>query len=251
VSPDPVDHLAPGVLRVLAPNPGPMTLDGTNTYLLDRSDGAVAVDPGPLDEAHLTRVAALRPITAVVLTHHHPDHSDGVARLIELTGAQVLDAHAVPDGEPLAATGLRVLRTPGHTADSVCLVHDGGVLTGDTVLGRGSTVVAWPDGDLAAYLTSLERLQQLGDLPVLPGHGPVLPSVRAAAAAYLAHRRARLDQVRAAIDAGDRTAEQVVARVYADVDRALWPAATWQVRAQLAYLGHDPGAATNPSGDRS
>jgi glyoxylase-like metal-dependent hydrolase (beta-lactamase superfamily II) len=110
------------------------------------------------------------------------------------------------------------------------------VLTGDTILGRGTTVVAWPDGELGEYLSSLERLRALGAIPVLPGHGPLLASAAAVAAEYLAHRQQRLDEVRAAVQAGDRTPAEVVARVYADVDRAVWPAAELSVRAQLAYL---------------
>jgi glyoxylase-like metal-dependent hydrolase (beta-lactamase superfamily II) len=110
------------------------------------------------------------------------------------------------------------------------------VLTGDTVLGRGTTVVAHPDGVLADYLASLRRLRELGDVTVLPGHGPELPSAGAAAAEYLAHREARLHQVRAAVDAGAADAESIVRTVYADVDPSLWSAATLSVRAQLRYL---------------
>lgn len=111
------------------------------------------------------------------------------------------------------------------------------VLTGDTILGRGTTVVAHPDGHLGDYLASLERLSAYQGIPALPGHGPALADCGAAADFYLAHRRARLDQVRAAVDAGARTAPEVVATVYADVDRSLWWAAEWSVRAQLEYLG--------------
>jgi glyoxylase-like metal-dependent hydrolase (beta-lactamase superfamily II) len=110
------------------------------------------------------------------------------------------------------------------------------VLTGDTILGRGSTVVAWPDGNLRDYLASLRTLAALGDLPVLPGHGPVLPSVARAATSYLEHRLERLEQVRRALSAGASSPREVVALVYADVDRALWPAAELSVRAQLEYL---------------
>jgi glyoxylase-like metal-dependent hydrolase (beta-lactamase superfamily II) len=133
-----------------------------------------------------------------------------------------------------------VIETPGHTADSVCyLVEADGqqvVFTGDTILGRGTTVVAWPDGDLGDYLASLRRLAALAGVPALPGHGPALTDCAEAAAYYLAHRRARLDQVRAAVAAGATSPAQVVATVYAEIDRALWPAAEWSVRAQLAYL---------------
>jgi glyoxylase-like metal-dependent hydrolase (beta-lactamase superfamily II) len=235
---------------VLAPNPGPMTLDGTNTWVLRApgSEGCVVVDPGPLHEQHLATVAAQGPVELVLLTHGHLDHSEGAARFAALTGAAVraLDpAHRLGDeglaeGDVVAAAGLelRVLHTPGHTSDSLSFVLPGeGVLTGDTVLGRGTTVVAHPDGVLGDYLESLRRLQELGDLAVLPGHGPELPSAGAAAAHYLAHREGRLEQVRAAVDAGARTPRQVVEVVYADVEPVLWDAAELSVRAQLAHLG--------------
>ena len=129
-----------------------------------------------------------------------------------------------------------MLATPGHTSDSLSFVLPDAVLTGDTVLGRGTTVVAHPDGVLGDYLVSLRRLRELGDRAVLPGHGPELPAAGAAAQAYLDHREARLEQVRAALAAGAQDAQAVVEVVYADVDRALWPAALLSVRAQLLYL---------------
>lgn len=242
-------QVTPDAAVVLAPNPGPMTLDGTNTWVL-RAPGeqrCVVVDPGPLHEGHLAAVAAQGPVDVVLLTHGHVDHSEGARRLAELTGAPVraLDpAHrlgeaGLGEGDVVVAAGLelRVLHTPGHTSDSLSFALPGSVLTGDTVLGRGTTVVAHPDGVLADYLESLRRLQDLGDLDVLPGHGPELPSAGAAAAHYLAHRERRLEQVRAAVEAGATTSRAVVELVYADVDRALWDAAELSVRAQLAYLG--------------
>ena len=242
---------------VLAPNPGPMTLDGTNTWVLrdPSSESCVVVDPGPLTESHLAEVAACGPVDVVLLTHGHLDHSEGARRFAELTGAPVraldpamrLGDEGLGEGDVVSAAGLelRVLATPGHTSDSLSFVlgsegADTAVLTGDTVLGRGTTVVAHPDGVLADYLASLRRLRELGDVTVLPGHGPELPSAGTAAAQYLAHREARLEQVRAAVAAGASTPEQVVEVVYADVDRALWPAATLSVRAQLAYLQAAP-----------
>ena len=131
---------------------------------------------------------------------------------------------------------IRVTATPGHSSDSLCFVLADAVLTGDTILGRGTTVVAHPDGVLADYLSSLRRLRALGDLTVLPGHGPELPSAGVVAEQYLAHREQRLEQVREALAAGAKTAHDVVEIVYADVDRALWPAATLSVLAQLEYL---------------
>jgi glyoxylase-like metal-dependent hydrolase (beta-lactamase superfamily II) len=230
-----------------------MTLDGTNTWVLrgPGADAAVVVDPGPDDTGHLLAVAAHAPIGLILLTHGHPDHTDGARRLSDLLGG-VAVAAADPrhcrgtallgDGARVDRAGLRirVLRTPGHTADSVCFVVDASaVLTGDTVLGRGTTVVAWPDGDLGEYLASLRRLAGLGPVPVLPGHGPALDDCATAARFYLRHRLARLDQVRAARAAGDADAAAVVRRVYADVDPALWPAAELSVRAQLAYLDRE------------
>ncbi len=246
------------VTLVRADNPGPMTLEGTNTWLIAGPDGLLVVDPGPLDEGHLRRVAEHGPVAGILLTHRHPDHAEGAARFARLTGAPVLDRATLEEGLADGAVlgPLRVLHTPGHTADSISFVLDAGpdgdapaVLTGDTILGRGTTVVAHPDGDLRAYLASLRRLADLGDLTVLPGHGPVLASVRAVATSYLEHRANRLEQVRAALAAGDRTAREVVRRVYHDVDRAVWPAAELSVRAQLAYLAEpaDPDGPAEPA----
>jgi glyoxylase-like metal-dependent hydrolase (beta-lactamase superfamily II) len=253
-----------GVLRpvtalasvVLEDNPSPMTLEGTNTWVV-RTPGAeecVVVDPGDDDEEHLRRVAAHGPVAQVLLTHRHHDHAAGARRFAELTGAPVraldpslvLGSEALGDGDVVAGAGceLRVVATPGHTSDSLSFLLSGpdagpAVLTGDTILGRGTTVVAHPDGELGPYLASLRRL---GALPagtaVLPGHGPELPDASAAASAYLAHREQRLGQVRAALGrlGPEATARQVVEVVYADVDRVLWPAAELSVRAQLAYL---------------
>jgi glyoxylase-like metal-dependent hydrolase (beta-lactamase superfamily II) len=242
---------------VLADNPSMMTLDGTNTWLL-RDDPsrrqAIVVDPGPLDERHLDAViAAAGSVGLILLTHGHADHSEGARRLHELTGAPVraLDpAHryggaGLDDGAVLEVAGVtvEVWHTPGHSSDSLCFVLPGlvgpvAVLTGDTILGRGTTVVAHPDGVLVDYLASLHRLAGLAGVSVLPGHGPELADAGAAASDYLAHREQRLDQIRAALIAGgpEQTPRQVVEQVYADVDPALWPAAEQSVRAQLAYL---------------
>lgn len=244
--------------RVLAPNPGPMTLEGTNTWLLAEPEAsrAVLVDPGPSSEAHLAAVlAAARArglsIALVLLTHGHPDHAEGAARMAAETGARVraydpayrVGDEGLADGDILMLDGLEleVVTTPGHTADSVCLLlpADGALLTGDTVLGRGWTVVAHPDGRLADYLASLRRLQELcaaAAPTLLPGHGPVRTDAVAALDDYLTHRAERLAQVRAAVDAGAVDATDVVRRVYAEIEPALWPAAEQSVRAQLDYL---------------
>ncbi|MFI8325270.1 MBL fold metallo-hydrolase [Streptomyces sp. NPDC085529] len=246
-------------VNVLAPNPSAMTLDGTNTWLLSEpgSDLAVAVDPGPLDEGHLRHVIATaeklgKRIALTLLTHGHPDHAEGAGRFAELTGTAVraldpalrLGDEGLGEGDVVTVGGLelRVVPTPGHTSDSLSfhLPADRAVLTGDTVLGRGTTMVAHPDGRLGDYLDSLRRLRSLtvddGVHTVLPGHGPVLEDAQGAVDYYLAHRAARLAQVETAVEAGHRTAPEVVAHVYADVHRSLWPAAELSVRAQLEYL---------------
>ncbi|MFE5208407.1 MBL fold metallo-hydrolase [Streptomyces sp. NPDC056600] len=246
-------------VNVLAPNPSPMTLDGTNTWVLAEPDSrlAVVVDPGPLDESHLADVIDTversgRRVALTLLTHGHADHAEGAKRFSELTGTKVraLDPSLRLGDEGLAAGDvvelegleLRVVPTPGHTSDSLSfhLPADRAVLTGDTVLGRGTTMVAHPDGRLGDYLDSLRRLRSLtvddGVHTVLPGHGPVLDDAQGAVEYYLAHRAHRLAQVETAVESGCRSAEEVVALVYADVDRGLWPAAELSVRAQLEYL---------------
>ena len=258
-------ELAYGRLRPVTPlasvlledNPGPMTLDGTNTWLL-RAPGTAAcvvVDPGEDDLPHLERVAAAAgSVSLILITHRHPDHVGGAPWLARQTGAPVraldpaltVGGSPLVDGELIEAAGVRlqVVATPGHTSDSVSFLLDGpgvapAVLTGDTVLGRGTTVIAHPDGALGPYLTSLRRLAELApDTVALPGHGPELPDAAAAANAYLEHREQRLDQVRAALATlgADASPPQVVEHVYVDVDRSLWPAAELSVRAQLDYL---------------
>ena len=256
-------HPAYGVLRpvletdtvtasvLLCDNPGMMTLDGTNTWVLrgPRSDEMVIVDPGPDDIEHIDRIAALGKIPLVLISHKHGDHTDGIDLLVERTGAVVRAVGSgflrgmggpLTDGEVIDAAGLRitVMATPGHTADSLSFLVDGAVLTADTVLGRGTTVIDDEDGSLAAYLESLRRLQGLGARTVLPGHGPDLPDLAGVAAQYLAHREERLEQVRAALGVlgEDATVKQVVAHVYTDVDTKLWPAAEKSTQAQLDYL---------------
>jgi glyoxylase-like metal-dependent hydrolase (beta-lactamase superfamily II) len=255
----PIDGSGTGRARcVLAPNPSPLTLDGTNTWLIAEpgSAAAIVIDPGPLDEGHLLRVRDLaeqagQRVALIVLTHRHSDHSAGAVRFAELTGAPVravdpaqrLGDEGLATGDVLTEAGceLRVLATPGHTSDSVCLrlPADGAVLTGDTILGRGTTVSA-QDGSLADYLGSLHRLRALADETdlrvLLPGHGPLLDSPAQVLDYYLTHRAERLTEVRAALASGDRTPQQIVARVYAEVAPELWPAAGISVQAQLAYL---------------
>jgi glyoxylase-like metal-dependent hydrolase (beta-lactamase superfamily II) len=249
---------------LLAPNPGMMTLDGTNTWVL-REPGAsqcVVVDPGPVEDGHLDRLdAEFGDVGLVLVTHHHFDHSETAEELGRRKGCPVrawgptytFDADPLADGEVLDVDGLRleVVFTPGHTDDSVSLLlpAEKALLTGDMVLGRGTTVIAWPDGDLGSYFESIERMRALaasGAVETLwPAHGPVLDNALGVLEYYLVHRRQRLAQVedalaRLGIDVPDLEDEElprkVVEIVYQDVDESLWGAAEWSVRAQLAYL---------------
>ncbi|VXB45773.1 MBL fold metallo-hydrolase [Aeromicrobium sp. 9AM] len=240
---------------VLAANPGIMTLDGTNTWIL-REPGAersIVVDPGPNDETHLQAVlAAAGSVGLILFTHRHFDHTQALGRFVELTGASARStdpeftrgAEPLVDGESIAIDGLEleVIATPGHTTDSTCfrLVADGSLLSGDTILGRGTTVIAHPDGVLGPYLDSLAHIRELIEeglvTRILPGHGPVVDDPRGVVDYYLDHRAERLDQVRAAVDTGATTAREVVEAVYKDVDPVLWGAAELSVAAQLDYL---------------
>lgn len=250
---------------VLAPNASPMTLDGTNTWVLRApgSSRSVVVDPGPTDPGHLDAVAeAAGDVAVVLLTHHHLDHAEAARSFAERVGCGVraldpayrLGSEGLGEGDVVVVDDLevRVVATPGHTADSLSFVVPGErvVLTGDTVLGRGTTVVAHPDGRLGAYLRSLDRLHALAEEHeiehIWPGHGPVLDRALPVLDHYRTHRRERLEQVREAlrvlgVPLVDATADptlphRVVEIVYADVDPVLWPAAELSVRAQLDYL---------------
>lgn len=254
------------VTRVLAPNPGPMTLDGTNSCVV-RSPGSartVVVDPGPSDAAHLRRIRELGDPELILLTHHHLDHTESAAEFSRETGAPVrafdeslcIDGPPLRDGDIVEAAGvaLRVVATPGHTADSVSfhLPNDtasdaagdlghGSVLTGDTILGRGTTVILPPEGSLADYFETLDVLEGIGPALVLPAHGPQLPDLSAVVRRYRAHRGQRLGEVRAAIErlrAADHevTVSAVTDVVYADVPANVRFAAEATVTAQLAYL---------------
>ncbi|GEP33422.1 MBL fold metallo-hydrolase [Nocardioides szechwanensis] len=251
---------------VLADNANMMTLDGTNTWVL-REPGArrsVVIDPGPSIPAHLDAIAeAAGEVGVVLLTHHHYDHSEAAKEFAERMGCGVraldpdyrLGSEGLGDGDVVSVDGLeiKVVGTPGHTADSLSflLPAEGAVLTGDTVLGRGTTVVAHPDGQLGAYLDSLDRLHALAAAhevaSIWPGHGPVITDALGALDFYIAHRKERLGQVEAAFAqlrdaphpegiAEDEVPRRVVEIVYQDVDPVLWGAAELSVRAQLAYL---------------
>ncbi|MGW5451554.1 MBL fold metallo-hydrolase [Nocardia sp. NPDC003979] len=254
-----VRQVTPTASVLLADNPSQMTLDGTNTWLLrgPGSDDYVVVDPGPKDKKHTADIVAATGgrIALTLITHHHPDHTGGIDHLVKATGTPVravdpkyLRGTVTPlaDGEVIEAAGLRitVLATPGHTGDSVSFLLDDAVVTGDTVLGQGTTVLESSGGALAAFLSSLELLLEHGaGKALLPAHGPDHPDAEPVVRYYLNHRRERLDQVRAAlVELGsDAGALAVVRKVYADVDKRLWPAARSSVRAQLEYLRAEKG----------
>jgi glyoxylase-like metal-dependent hydrolase (beta-lactamase superfamily II) len=240
-----------------------MTLEGTNTWLLAEPGAgrAVVVDPGPDEPAHVDAVvAALEErglaVATILLTHGHPDHSGCARTLGERVTAPVraldptfrLGSEGLGAGDVVDVDGLelRVVSTPGHSSDSLTfyLTAERSLLTGDTILGRGTTVVAHPDGRLADYLDSLQQLHALCSaedaVAILPGHGPTLDNPIAVLDYYISHRAERLAQVEAAVAAGATTAREVVEIVYVDVDEVLWPAAELSVRAQLDYLNARP-----------
>jgi glyoxylase-like metal-dependent hydrolase (beta-lactamase superfamily II) len=249
-------ELEPLVSRVLAPNASGMTLDGTNTYVvgLPGSGQAVVVDPGPADPAHLAAVEGVlasrdAEVVAVLVTHHHGDHAEAAQPWGARFGAPVAAAAASVAGpggrllEPgerlrLAGTTLGVVATPGHTADHLAFrLESGAVLVGDHVLGRGTSVVTHPEGDVTAYLESLRRVHDLGPSALYCGHGPELTVDPAAVLEfYRAHRAYREEQLLTALAAGPHTVDQLVAQVYAAVPRSLWPAAAQSTRATLAKL---------------
>jgi glyoxylase-like metal-dependent hydrolase (beta-lactamase superfamily II) len=234
------------IVRVLAPNPGLRELDGTNTWIVG-DESAVVIDPGPLHEAHLTEVVRTAGrVGRILLTHDHPDHAPGALRLAELTGAPVSalrppeGGERMRDGERVGAgsTELLVLATPGHTPDHAALFleSDRALFTGDAVLGRGTSVIDPPEGDLTAYMRSLHRMHELAPRTIHPGHGPIVLDAMAKLDEYLHHRDERERQVLDVLGADSRTIDELVPEIYAGYRRELFELAARSVLAHLLKL---------------
>jgi glyoxylase-like metal-dependent hydrolase (beta-lactamase superfamily II) len=254
-----VTRLDEVVSRVVAPNPSPMTLDGTNTYVAGEpgSGEALVVDPGPEDPEHLGRVEEV--LTArdaacvlVLVTHHHPDHAAAAAAWAGHFGCRIAaptrpvagdGGMVVADGDLLGAAGSRVtaIATRGHSSDHTAYrLEHGPVLTGDHILGRGTSVVAHPDGDLASYLDSLRRVLDLGPDALYPGHGPALEDDPSAVISYyLEHRAFRERQILTLLAERPHHNTELVRRIYTDVDEAVLPAAAASTRAALEKLAEE------------
>jgi len=239
--------VAPGIRRLVAPNPGPYTYHGTNTYLIDGVGGTTVLDPGPDDAGHVaTILASAGKVARIFLTHAHPDHAGALPTLRTATAAPVF-AHGegVADG---AAIGIwTALHTPGHAPDHLCFARaDGVVLTGDHVMSFSTSVVIPPAGDMAAYMAHLRRLlARAEDTLFLPGHGPPIPNPRAFTAALLRHREEREAAVRAALQDGPLTAAAIVERLYVPLDPRLRGAAEASVTAHLVKLQREGSAETD------
>jgi glyoxylase-like metal-dependent hydrolase (beta-lactamase superfamily II) len=236
----------PTVIRVLAPNPGPFTLEGTNTWIVG-SGPSVVIDPGPDDPNHQGAVARQASgVQAILLTHHHPDHAPGSPRLSDMTGAPVLAFRPGPgeerlrDGQVIEAGAVRIraVHTPGHAQDHVVFLEEGSgaLFTGDVVLGRGTSVIDPPEGDMALYVRSLSRMLGLAARVIYPGHGPNVWSPAEKLREYLAHRRLREEQVLEGLADGPSTPPELVESIYQDAPRELHPAAARSVLAHLLKL---------------
>jgi glyoxylase-like metal-dependent hydrolase (beta-lactamase superfamily II) len=243
---------------VVAPNPGLMTGAGTNTWVLRSQGEAVIVDPGPVIGGHLDEIR-LRlegaATVAVLVTHGHPDHAPAANRLAVELGTEALGRAGAPgftpdrlvmDGDAIrfGEARLTVVATPGHTADSTSFLTEDALFSGDHVIG-GSTVVV---EDMAAYMTSLERVAAMGPNRIYPGHGPVIDDPAGVLDQYLRHRRAREAAILDAVNDGATTVDAVVAIVYQDVDARLHPVARISVGAHLHKLA-DEGAVTFDGGE--
>lgn len=223
----------PEIARIVAPNPGSMTLQGTNTYLVGR-DPAYVIDPGPADRGHVDAVIAGAQarggIGGVLLTHSHGDHSDAVPML----GAPLIWGGGSTDAGPLSAVA-----TPGHARDHVCFVAERVCFSGDLILGEGSSIVPADGGSLSAYLDSLDKLSELDLELICPGHGPYVTDPKAKIAAYIEHRLERERKLVAALDSGERSRSALLDAAWDDVPAELRWAAGEAMRAHLDKLADE------------
>lgn len=256
--------LEPLVARVLAPNPSPFTFTGTQTHLVGTEDLAV-IDPGPDDADHVAALIAAiggRPVTAILITHTHHDHSPASRALAAATGAPIIgcaplvvdmggraDAafdrdyapdRVLADGESVAGEGwtLTAVATPGHTSNHLAfaLPEAGALFSGDHVMGWSTTVVMPPDGDMTDFMASLARLQGREDRIYYPAHGDPVTDPARHVRHLIGHRKAREGQILRALEPGPAAITEMVAVMYAGVDRRLWPAAGGSVLAHLIDL---------------
>ena len=249
------------ILRVLAPNPGVYTLEGTNTWVVGE-DPSIVIDPGPDDMGHIEEVRrSAGRVGAIVVTHDHEDHAKGAPRLSETTGAPIYAFHrsaganVVRDGQEISAgrTAVTTHHAPGHSPDHVVifLAVEGALFTGDAILGRGTSVIDPPEGDLAAYLRSLQRMRELRPRTIYPGHGPTVFDANGKLEEYVRHRAERDEQVLAALSEGPRTIDALVAEIYADYPPEVRPLAARSVLAHLLKLETEGRADHNGTGTKA
>lgn len=261
-----IEQLEPLVRRVLAPNGSPFTYTGTQSYLVGTVEGLAVIDPGPDVPEHLAALGeaiAGAPVVAICCTHTHRDHSPAAAPLAARTGAPVVGCaplvlqtqepradvpfdpdyrpdRVLADGERVSGPGwtLTAVATPGHTSNHLCfaLEETGALFTGDHVMGWSTTVVAPPDGDMAAYMASLEKLHERSDRIYYPAHGPAVENPRQLVRGKIGHRRQRERQILRLLGRGTQAIAELVPQMYKGVDERLWPAAGQSVKAHLLDL---------------
>lgn len=245
------------VHRVVAPNPGPYTGPGTNTWIVEAGPVVAVIDPGPDDDAHLAAInrrLAGATVGVVLVTHGHPDHLPLAERLAAAHHAAIQRHPELEDQDVVRVGTLNItaLYTPGHSADHLCfwLAGDGAVFTGDLILGRGSSMVTYPEGDVAAYLRSLDKLAALRPRLLFPGHWDTVEDAMGKIQEYRTHRLEREAQILAEVRRGRGTAKELTGRVYGELDDKLTVAAEMTMRAHLKKLVDDGEVRSVGEGDQ-